>query len=269
VLSDLSPARRRFVLAGLAVPVAAVVAVVGVALGRGGDHVDPVPQAVPGPVLLVTGYGGGRASLDVLADALRHAGRDVTVVDPVGDGTGDLRAQARALAATAERTLRRTGARTVDVVGYSAGGVVARLWVADDGGDRVARRVVTLSSPSHGTALAAAGVDVAGTACPTACRQLAPDSGLLRALNRGDETPAGPRWVAIWTTDDEVVVPPTSGRLDGALGFAVQDVCPGAVVAHGDVPRSPSVVAIVRAELGTALPSRPSGAVCEAGAPSP
>ena len=110
-----------------------------------------------------------------------------------------------------------TGADSVDVVGYSAGGVVARLWVADLGGDAAARRVVTLASPHHGTDLAAVAVGLGPTACPVACQQLAPDSDLLRELNAGDETPTGPPGWRSGPSDDKTVVPPDSGALDGAI----------------------------------------------------
>ena len=100
--------------------------------------------------------------------------------------------QAKRLADLAQRTMDRTGTDSVDVVGYSAGGVIARLFVRDDGGDSVVRRVLTLGSPHHGTDVAAIAEDVAG-GCPTACEQLATGSDLLRRLNAGDETPAGPR----------------------------------------------------------------------------
>ena len=81
--------------------------------------------------------------------ALRAAGRQVVVVTPAGDGTGDLRAEADHLADVAASTLDRTGAPSVDVIGYSAGGVVARLWVRDGNGKTAARRVLTLGS-RHG-----------------------------------------------------------------------------------------------------------------------
>jgi triacylglycerol lipase len=262
VLDGLSPARRRFVL-GLAVLAALAVVVAGVAVWATREEtVRPVSQDTPGPVLLVPGYGGGTASLEVLADALRAEGRDVTVVDLPGDNTGDLDRQAVALEKAAILALDRTGARSLDVVGYSAGGVVARLWVRDHGGGSLARRVVTLGSPHHGTDLAGLGGDVAPDSCPEACRQLQPDSELLRKLNAGDETPAGPLWVSIWSTDDQVVVPPSSADLDGALDVTVQSVCPRAVVTHGELPSSPIVVAAVTRELGVVAPAGPGPEIC-------
>ena len=205
VLDGLSPARKRFVLGVLALALVAV-AGAGVAVWATRDEaVRPVSQQGQGAVLLVPGYGGGTAGLEVLADALRVQGRDVTVVDLPGDNTGDLDRQALALEKAAILAMNRTGVASVDVVGYSAGGVVARLWVREHGGDSLARRVVTIGSPHHGTDLAGLGGDVAPDSCPEACRQLQPDSELLRKLNAGDETPevrsgcrSGPPTTASW-----------------------------------------------------------------------
>ena len=263
MLAALSPARRRFVALLTAAGVAVVFAIgVGLWVTREQATV-PVSQATLGPVLLVPGYGGSTTALDVLALALTRAGRDATVVQLAGDGTGDLEEQAGVLGEAVDRALARTGADSVDVVGFSAGGVTARLWVRDHGGASLARRVLTLGSPHHGSDLAGLAADLAPDRCPAACRQLAPDSDLLRRLNADDETPAGPLWVSIWSTDDRVV-PPSSAALAGALEFSVQSVCAGAVVAHGDLPRTPAVMAAVIAELGTATPSLPGAGVCAA-----
>ena len=238
--------------------IAAVVA----ALARRSPPVEAVPQDRPGPVLLVPGYGGSTASLQVLADALTAGGRDARVVRPGGSGTQDLRDQAEGLARAVDSALDETGAPSVDLVGYSAGGVVVRLYVADLGGGSTVRRAVTLAAPHHGTDLAALAGSLGSAACPEACSQLDPDSDLLRRLNAGDETPDGPVWVALWTEDDKTVVPPTSGRLDGALGYAVQDVCPALVVGHPDVPRAPEVAAMVEAAIGTGRPAEPGPEAC-------
>jgi len=257
VLAGLSPARRRLVVTVLALAVVAVL-VTGAALllGRtsGAAGREPVSQAEPGPVLLVPGYGGSTASLRSLADRLTAEGRDATVVTVPGNGTGDLGESAEVLAEAADAALERTGADSVDVVGYSAGGVVARLWAADGGAD-VARRIVTLGSPHHGTTLADLAGSLSPDQCPEACRQLATGSSLLTHLNAGDETPEGPAWVSIWTTQDETVTPPESARLQGALELPVQSVCADARVAHGDLPRDPLVQAMVLEQLGVAAPA--------------
>jgi triacylglycerol esterase/lipase EstA (alpha/beta hydrolase family) len=223
-----------------------------------GPSVPPVEQSAPGPVLLVPGYGGSTGSLEVLATALRAAGRAATVVALPGDGTGDLRASAAAL----DAAVRATGAASVDLIGYSAGGVSVRLWVADNPG-RV-RRVVTLGSPHHGTKVAAVAAVLAPGACPPACRQLVPGSQLLERLNDGDETPDGPQWLALWTSQDETVTPPDSARLDGAVNVALQDVCAGISVAHSALPTAPLVQGLVLQALSTRDIAPPSPADCPA-----
>jgi triacylglycerol lipase len=238
-------------------PLLVVLAVVVVLRAR--DEAGDVAQDLPGTVLLVAGYGGSTAALDDLARRLRDAGRRVEVVPPVGDNTGDLTEQARALGTVADRAVA-AGAPSVDVVGYSAGGVVARIWVAELGGDDVARRVVTLGSPHRGTQVAAIGARL-GT-CPPACRALAPGSDLLDDL---PETPSGPRWTSIWTANDETVVPPSSGRLSGGVAIELQQVCANARVAHGDLPRDRLTMGLVLRALDVApLESAPGPAECRA-----
>lgn len=262
MLSTLAPARRRFVLGVGLLALVVALAVVSLAFARRSDPVTPVAQDAQPPVLLVPGYGGGTSGLDVLAAALRDQGRVVRIVTLGGGNTGDLHRQADRLGDEVARVRDATGAASVDLVGYSAGGVVVRLWVSQDGGDAIARRVVTLGSPHHGTDLAALASDVAPDACPTACHQLAPDSALLRSLNRGDETPPGPRWVSIWTTQDKTVVPPDSASLGGATDFSVQSVCPDVQVSHGMLPSDSTVIAMTLSELGRTLPAVPTSRVC-------
>jgi triacylglycerol esterase/lipase EstA (alpha/beta hydrolase family) len=265
VLDHLAPARRRLVLGalGLLVVVALGVALVVIEpkVTRGGSTADSVSQSAQPPVLLVPGYGGGTAGLDVMAAALRREGRDVTVVHLAGDGTGDLNQQADVVEDAVHRAIS-AGADSVDLVGYSAGGVTVRLWVRQYDGGSVARRIVTLGSPQHGTDLAALASDIAPDKCPEACRQLATDSQLIDQLNSGDETPSGPLWVSIWTTDDAVSTPPQTASLAGALDFSVQQVCPRVNVTHAQLPESPVVIAMVEAELRRTPPALPGSSVC-------
>jgi triacylglycerol lipase len=262
VFDALSPQRRRLVLGAASIALlliiaAAVITVIRVTAGSA----HPVSQTDPGPVLLVPGYGGNVQSLQPLVDSLRSAGRTAVIVEPVGDGTGDLRTQAEHLSEVASRVREEAGAPSVDVIGYSAGGVVARLWVRNGDGADVVRRVLTVGSPQHGTSQAALGAEFAGS-CPPACEQLVPESDLLRRLNAGDETPAGPMWATIRSTTDRVVTPVDSAALSGALNIVVQDACPASTVAHGALPGSPVVVAALDSVLGAGIPKAPRDVAC-------
>ena len=258
MLSSLAPARRRLVLALLALVVLAAVvaiAVVAVRQVRGEAVAD---QARPGPVVLVPGYGGAVSDLDPLVAEVRREGRTAVVFRPSGDGTGDLRTQAKRLADLVERTLREHGATSVDLVGYSAGGVIARLYVRDEGGATVVRRVLTIGSPQHGTDVAQLAKDAVGS-CPTACEQLATDSEMVRQLNAGDETPDGPRWVTVRSTSDRIVVPTDTAELDGAVNLEVQELCPGAATSHGDLPGDPVTLRALAATWARTVPRRRPG----------
>lgn len=232
--------------------VALVAAVVAVVLAR--RPTGPVNQSVLGPVLLVPGYGGSVQSLATLADSLRERGRDVTVLALPDQGRGDLDEQAGVLDVAVDAALARTGKPSVDVVGYSAGGVVARLWATEDGGSERLRRLVTLGSPHHGTDLASVGSLVAGS-CRAACRQLAPGSPLLSRLD-AEPVPTGLVFVSLWTTLDDVVVPPSSAVVDTVPSPSLQSICPDDTSRHGDLPDDPLVQALVEEALaGRAVPT--------------
>jgi triacylglycerol lipase len=260
--------RRRLVVAAAALLLVLVAGVVAVrALIGSAEAAPPAPSATarqkPGPVLLLPGYGGSTASLERLAAKLRAAtGRDARVVRAVGNGTGDLTVQARALETTVRRLLA-AGAPSVDVVGYSAGGVVARIWADRFGGAAQARRIVTLGSPHHGTEVANLAAQLAPDQCPTACRQLTPDSDLLRGLPVG--AIPGPDWVSVWTSHDDVVTPPSSGRLEGAVDVEIQAVCPDDRVDHSGLPDDPLVAGVVaRAIAPTPVAAAPRPSQCAA-----
>jgi triacylglycerol esterase/lipase EstA (alpha/beta hydrolase family) len=205
---------------------------------------------------LVPGYGGDAASLAALASRLRAAGRTTAVVALPGDGTGDLLAQVDALDSAVDDALS-SGAPSVDVVGYSAGGLVTRLWVARDACEHRARRVVTLGAPLHGTQIAAAGSALVPGACPLACQQLVPGSAVLRDVE-AQPLPAGLPWLSLWTLDDQTVVPPDSARLAGAINVPLQTVCPSAQVSHSQLPADPRVIRIVLAALDGPTLAAPS-----------
>ena len=236
--------------------VLALAVAIGLRSLGGRDSGTRPDQATPGTVLLVPGYGGSQVALGRLAQRLAAAGRTAQVVTLPGDGTGDLLIQAEILDGTVRAALA-AGAPSVDVIGYSAGGVVTRLWVDRHDGAAAARRVVTLGSPLHGAKIAGIGAAFAPDACPEACRQLAPGSDVLDEIDDAD-LPDGLPWLSVWTENDETVQPPDSARLAGAVNVSLQSICPGAQVSHSELPTNPSVTALVLDALGTGPLSAPT-----------
>jgi len=253
------------------VAVVALVVVAGAVAGTLGalaGHPDQpgVPAADegrPGDVLLVPGYGGSTTALDALAGRIAAAGGSAfhaTVVRLAGDGTGDLQVQANVLNGYVNQALA-SGSGPVTVIGYSAGGVVAWLWDVEYNGVAKARRIITLGSPLHGADLAAVGAADAPDACPQACEELVPGSSMLHRL-QGTGAATRPPWLSLWTTDDQVVQPPDSARLPGAVNVPLQSVCPGVSVEHGQLPTAPLVVGIVLRTLRSAALSPPRASDC-------
>jgi triacylglycerol lipase len=244
--------RRRGLLTGLAVLV--LVVAITITVSQLGSHT--ADRSRLGTVLLIPGYGGNQGSLTALADRVRQTGRDARVVALPGDGTGDLREQAGVLDREVEDAYDR-GAPSVDLIGYSAGGVVARIW-ADDNSAK-ARRVITLGSPLHGTQLATGGNTVLPDACPTACRQLATGSALMQSLV---DKPIPLPWLSIWTELDRTVIPPDSARLEGAVNVPLQAVCPAAGTSHSQLPSDPSVTRIVLRAISLEPLAQPTAGDC-------
>ncbi|PVZ11921.1 esterase/lipase family protein [Actinomycetospora cinnamomea] len=245
-LGGLAPRRRAFVLGLLAVGVVVAV-LVGVGVAREYRVPPPADPEVPGAVVMVPGYGGNRAAFIALTERLRADDRRAVIVDLPSGGTGDLVTQA----ATVDDTVREVldeGAPSVDVVGYSAGGVATRVYLDRGRTAPAVRRVVTLGSPLQGAELAAAGGALVPGACPRACQQLAPGSALLTDLATA---PPGLPWLSIWTADDETVTPPDSAELPGTRSVRLQDVCSDSTVTHSRLPNDPLSVGLVLRALGS------------------
>ena len=227
---------RRWVLVIAALGAMGVLVVVARPSSSGPQTPGPnAPLSLRGPVLLVPGYGGDRDGLAEAARTLSAYGTTARVVD-IGDGTGDLTAYAKKVVAQASALVRQ-GAPSVDLVGYSAGGLVARAAATSTDGQPLVRRVVTVGTPHAGTDLATLGA--AFNACPTACRQMEPGSAFLKGLPTANDPS---RWLSMWSTSDEAVQPVTSSDLPGATDLPLQDTCPGPV-AHDQLMQDPLVLA--------------------------
>ena len=58
--------------------------------------------------------------------------------------------------------------------------------------------------------------------------------------------------MSLWTEGDEVVTPPDSASLTGAVDLTVQQVCRGHAVTHGELPADSVVEQVVARALAVA-----------------
>jgi triacylglycerol esterase/lipase EstA (alpha/beta hydrolase family) len=230
-----------------------VVVVAGLLLTQDEEITEVARGGEPLPVILVHGYGGTSGSMATIKARLEREGRAVVAVDLPNGGEGDITESARVVAEAVEAT----GSPTVDLIGFSMGGVVVRSYLEDFGVARV-RYVIALASPNHGTDVAGLAAFADPGACSGACAQLAPESEFLEELNDPDETPEGPAFVTVWTEEDQTVTPPESAVLDGALNVKIQDVCPDSRIDHGEVARDPAVLGIIVTTLTGAMAGPPT-----------
>lgn len=157
------------------------------------------------PVLLLHGYVHNRSAFLSIVRALHRAGfRHVHAFD-YNPLTHDIPEIAGMLAGEVERVLQRTGAERCMLVGHSMGGVIARYYVQQLGGEDTVDTVITLGAPHRGTYASYLGWG------PSAV-QMRPGSALLRKL---EETarPSDVRWIAYYSDLDFLIVPAANAKL--------------------------------------------------------
>jgi triacylglycerol lipase len=122
--------------------------------------------------------------------------------------------------------------QSVDLVGFSMGGLVARYYIQRLGGIGRVRRLITISSPHNGTWTAF----VRGN---RGARQMRPGSEFLEDLNRDAATLGWIEFTTIWTPFDLMIVPADSSRLEVGRSIRVN------VAAHPLMVRDRRVLDLV------------------------
>jgi triacylglycerol esterase/lipase EstA (alpha/beta hydrolase family) len=103
-----------------------------------------------------------------------------------------------------ERVCAREDVKKVDIVAHSLGGVVARYYIEQLGGDARVGRLVTIGSPHRGTVLGRF-----GPLLPSA-REVADDSEFIAAL--GHPKP-DVKYTSVWSRADAVIIPADSSSI--------------------------------------------------------
>jgi triacylglycerol lipase len=207
--------------------------------------------AHPRPVVLVHGLGANMGmNWSYLSPKLKERGYCVFALTyglhplaaPFGapGGTIPIQDSARELRTFINRVLTETGAAEVDLVGHSEGTFMPQYYLKFLGGAAKVKRYVAWTPLYDGTKLL--GLDQirdagekAGLSEPIlnlvsalcgSCTQFLAGSPMQKKLAEGGAAVPGVAYTTVMSRYDELVIPYTSGYLEGEDNFVLQDLCP-------------------------------------------
>jgi triacylglycerol esterase/lipase EstA (alpha/beta hydrolase family) len=241
--------------------------------------------AHPYPVVLVHGTAENEGSNWLsLAPLLANNGYCVyafnygeTLLSLLGrvDGLNYIEHSAEELSSFVKSVLAKTGASKVDIVGHSQGGMMPNYYLKFLGGASKVNVLVGLAPSNHGTTIQGLttllevipGASLLGGLLGDLGSASIPEqetgSAFMTHLFAGGDTVAGPRYVVIETTHDEVVTPYTHAFLSGAnvTNITVQDQCPSDPTEHIGITEDSPALQNVLNQL-SASPSPAFAATC-------
>ncbi|WP_406231073.1 esterase/lipase family protein [Nocardia sp. NBC_01009] len=232
--------------------------------------------AHPRPVVLAHGTDSTAYSdWSAIAPQLTAAGFCVFALNYGGKpgaesyGTEDLWLGAHQIGAFVDDVLAATGATQVDLVGFSQGANVTRLYVNKLGGAPKVLQWVGIASPSYGGVMY--GLVPVAQAIPGALQafqlvtslaavQQAQGSPLMIELNAGGDTVPGVQYTTIGSRVDEMIQPFENIALHGpgARNIALQDLCPADLTGHFHMVYDPFVQQLLLTVLDPAHAAAPT-----------
>jgi triacylglycerol esterase/lipase EstA (alpha/beta hydrolase family) len=236
-------------------------------------------DAHPVPVILVHGtFGDMSDSWQALSPLLYDHGYCVFALNYGShDGSGslgvyatdDIAQSAEQLSSFVNKVRAATGAKKVDLVGHSQGGMMPRYYIKFLGGNAEVNTLVGLAPSNHGTTLDGlftlasyfpAGSSLVGADCP-ACQEQESGSSFIANLNAQGETATGINYTVIESDNDEVVTPYTSAFLAPApnvTNILLQSQCSLDQGEHLSMPYDHIADADVLTALDPAHPQHPA-----------
>ena len=153
-------------------------------------------------VLLVHGIADSAASMRVLQKRLARDGREsLAITLQPGDGSVSLETLSLQLRDYVRNHFSPN--ERFDLVGFSMGGLICRYYVQLLGGRSRVDRLITISSPNHGTLLAFLN-SRAGS------KQMRPGSAFLKKLNHDCSALRDLNFTSFWTPLDLIILPAKS-----------------------------------------------------------
>jgi triacylglycerol esterase/lipase EstA (alpha/beta hydrolase family) len=181
------------------------------------------------------------------------------------DGLGDIAASAGQLSTFVNQVLSETGASKVDLVGHSQGGMMPNYYLKFLGGASKVNLLIGIAPSNHGTTLDGLTTLLANLPGGSSIGNLLNDIGLpalteqavgsafITNLFASGDTVAGPRYVVIETSHDEIVTPYTNAFLNGpnVTNILIQNQCPSDPTGHIGATEDSPVAQNVLNQLST------------------
>lgn len=189
------------------------------------------PPERPDPVILVSGYAVLDSWWGSWKRSLARDGIAAYSVTVPGNATGDLDAGARYLAGQVARVRRETGAERVDIVGFSAGGLIARQYAKFHAARDAVDAVVTLGTPNNGLGIGGAPGAAAGRLLNPIYRllggesvpQMRRGSQFLTGLNDASvgDVAGAVRYASVFSAVTDGFVTSAAARLDRGVNIPI------------------------------------------------
>ena len=165
-------------------------------------------------------------------------------------GLGDIENSAQELANFVQIVLKQTGAKRVDLVGHSQGGMMPHVYLRDLGGAEFVRKFVALAPSNRGTDFSkAVPASVGGLVgrfynvnqnvlnqlvrelC-VACLQQQENSAFMQKLNSKPLAAPSVEYTVIVSKYDSVVMPYENQYMVNAKNYLLQNECPSNLATH-------------------------------------
>lgn len=167
------------------------------------------------PLILVHGFYSNSLALKKASDYLKKSGKSIYLVDLTpNDGSIPLEDYAEQLSQFINSYFNPQ--QSLDLIGFSMGGLVCRYYLQRLGGLKQVQNLITLACPNQGTLTAYLVWNYAG-------RQMIPESYFLQDLNSDENSLNRINCAAIWNPLDFIIFPPQNSKL--SAGFNIMIPC--------------------------------------------
>lgn len=174
----------------------------------------------PRPIVLVHGIIHNRSAFLTLQNRMRKLGWENIYTINYSTFHGNILQMVEELSERVNSVLAKTGAKQVDIVAHSLGGLVSRTYMSLGDGRGKVSRLVTLGTPHQGTRL---NFFAKGLSRGALDQDLKSNSFLIRLLNQ-TALPRSSQIISIYSDFDWTVWPGNNGMALGSPSSAIKNI---------------------------------------------